>query len=395
MHIRYLDYPKHERSSAQGLKALQAIAEFIFRQGCQLASLTGISFQLMIVKMSPRLISVIGSLNMDIITVLSRMPDPGESLTASSPLISCPGGKGANQAMAAYRLSRDNPAGKIMAKYKNKHTWSEVEVQMIGCIGHDDYGMQILAAFDKDGLRTDGIRRVEKHATGVAIILVEAGTGESRVLLHPGANHVLRPSDFSSLRSLSAGSESEALRKPDLLVLQLEIPRDTVERILEVAKKEGVEVVLNAAPALVLLKPMWQAVTHLIVNETEGAILLGKNLEEIEDLEKNWSEFTDEFLRRGVKNVVVTLGAKGAYFSNEPGKGDFVLAKTVDVVDTTTAGDTFVGAYAVEVVSAQNQDGRWDIGKAVRQACKAATCTVMKKGTQESIPWRDEINKYM
>jgi ribokinase len=371
------------------LGVLQAIVVFFFRQGCRLASLVGFSFQATDI-MPPRLISVIGSLNMDIITVLSRMPDPGESLNASEALMSCPGGKGANQAMAAYRLSRNNPAGSIMARYNDKHAWSEIEVRMIGCIGHDDYGSQILAAFDKVGLSTDGIRRVE-GITGVAVILVESGTGESRVMLHPGANHSLRPFNFTTLRSLTGSPEDKPVRKPDLLVLQLEIARDTVYRILETAKKEGVEVLLNAAPAFALLKPAWQGVTHLIVNETEGAILLGKDLDDIKDLQKNWGEFTDEFLRRGVKNVVVTLGAKGAYFSNQPGKGGFCLAEKVNVVDTTTAGDTFVGTYAVEVVSARNQKRPWNIENAVSQACKAATRTVMKKGTQDSIPWMDEV----
>ena len=328
---------------------------------------------------------------MDIITVLPRMPYKGESLTAVEPLVSCSGGKGANQAMAAYRLSRDNPAGADMAGYDDGNTWSEIEVLMVGCIGCDDYGKQILAAFDKVGLSTRAVKSVNTHHTGVAVILVESGTGESRVLLHPGANHALRPPNFTTLRSLTGSLEGEPLRKPDLLVLQLEIPRNTVEKIIETAKRESVEVLLNAAPALILLKASWQGVTHLIVNETEGAILHGKEMNDITGLGKNWSEFTNEFLRRGVKNVVVTLGAKGAYFSNKLDKGGFCLAQKVDVVDTTTAGDTFVGAYAVEVVTAKNRDDHWDIEKAVRRACRAATCTVMKKGTQDSIPWRDEV----
>jgi ribokinase len=342
-------------------------------------------------KMSPRLISVIGSLNMDIITYLDHMPDPGESLTAIKPLMSCPGGKGSNQAMAAHRLSRNNPASPMMMKFKDGNAWSQVEVHMIGRIGHDDYGKQIIAGMKRAGLSSTGVKPVENLATGVAVILVEHGTGESRVLLHPGANHSLRPSEFKTLQSLTGGRIGEPIRKPDLLVLQLEIPRDTVEKILETARREKVEVLLNAAPATNLLDPAWEAVTHLVVNETEGAALLGKNIGQIEELMKNWGEFTDEFLDRGVKNVVVTLGGKGAYYSSAKGKGGLCQAKKVEVVDTTTAGDTFVGAYAVQVVSALERGGGWEIDKAVQWSCDAATCAVKVTGTQESIPWMDEV----
>jgi ribokinase len=340
--------------------------------------------------MPPQLITVIGSLNMDIITIIDRMPDGGESLTAAEPLITCPGGKGANQAMAAFRLSRDNPNGHVMARYKDSRAYSRIEVRMIGRVGDDDYGTQLLDAFHVAGLSADSVQKVHGLRTGVAVILVESGTGESRVLLHPEANHSLRPSEFMTLQSLLGNPGAGPLRKPDLLVLQLEIPRDTVEQILETAKREDVEVVLNAAPAISLMPKAWKGVTHLIVNETEGAILLGRDIESIDNLTKDWAELTELCLRRGVKNVVVTLGAKGAYYWNQESGGDFCQADRVEVVDTTTAGDTFVGAYAVEVLNAK-EEGHWDIGKAVRRACKAATRTVMKKGTQNSIPWRDEV----
>lgn len=337
--------------------------------------------------MSPQLITVIGSLNMDIITILKRMPDPGESVTAAEPLIVCTGGKGANQAMAAFRLSRDNPKGELMARYKDSRTFSRIEVSMVGHIGDDDYGVQILKGFDDAGLSTDRVNKMPGLHTGVAVILVESKTGESRVMLHPGANHSLMPSEFLTLRGLTNG---DPLRLPDLLILQLEIPRNTVEQILETASKEGVEVVLNAAPAMSLMPKAWRGVTHLIVNETEGAILMGKDIESIDNLTQCWAELVELCQRRGVKNLVVTLGAKGAYYWNQETGGDICQAERVLVVDTTTAGDTFAGAYAVEVINAK-EEGHWDIGKAVRRACKAATRSVTKKGTQKSIPWRDEV----
>lgn len=340
--------------------------------------------------MSPQLITVIGSLNMDIITTLKRMPDPGESITAVGPLMFCPGGKGANQAMAAFRLSRDNPDGELMSKYKDGRSFSRIEVCMVGRVGDDDNGAHVLRGFIEAGLRVDGVKKMQGWRTGVAVILVESKTGESRVMLHPEANHSFMPSEFLTLRGLTRTSNGELLRLPDLLVLQLEIPRATVEQILKTAREEGVEVVLNAAPAMSLMPEAWRGVTHLIVNETEGAILMGKSIESIDNLTRDWAPLIELCLHRGVKNLVVTLGAKGAYCWNQETGEDFCQAERVNVVDATTAGDTFVGAYAVEVISAK-EEGHWDIGRAVRRACKAATRTVTKKGTQMSIPWRDEV----
>lgn len=327
---------------------------------------------------------------MDIITVVRRMPDPGESITAIEPLLVCPGGKGANQAMAAFRLSRDNPAGELMAGYEDSSAFSNIEVFMIGHVGDDAYGAEILEGFREAHLRTDGVKEMAGLRSGVAVILVESKTGESRVMVHPEANHSLMPSEFITLRGLAEIGNGGQPRLPDLLVLQLEIPRDTAEQILETASKEGVEVVLNAAPAISLMPRAWKGVTHLIVNETEGAILMGRDVNTIKDLTQCWGELVRLCLHRGVKNLVVTLGAKGAYYWNHETSGGIHQAERVTVVDTTTAGDTFVGAYAVEIINAK-EEGSWDIAKAVRRACKAATRCVTKKGTQKSIPWRDEL----
>jgi ribokinase len=341
-------------------------------------------------KMPSRLITVIGSLNMDIVTVIDEVPDPGESITAVDPLLVCPGGKGANQAMAAFRLSRSNPAAPVMAKFKDSSTHSRIEVCMIGRVGDDAYGTEILKGFEAARLSTDGIEWVAGLHTGVAVILVESGSGESRVMLHPGANHSLRPSDFLTLHGLIK-RDGQLLRKPDLLVLQLELHRDTVEQILETAGKEGVEVVLNAAPATSLMPKALKAVTHLIVNETEAAILMGEDATSLDTMTHCWGKLIKLCLNGGVKNLVVTLGPNGAYYWTKETGGDFwTIKESVHVVDTTTAGDTFVGAYAVEVLNAKD-DEHWDIEKAVQRACKAATRCVTKKGTQNSIPWKNEL----
>jgi ribokinase len=226
---------------------------------------------------------------------------------------------------------------------------------------------------------------VDGQTTGVAVILVEESSGENRILLSPGANHTLHASDFISVSSLGAP-------KPDLVIMQLEIPLPTVLQILKTAAEAGVDVLLNPAPALELPQEAYAAITHLVVNESEAAILTGRKLQDVERDGFEWGVLTEEFLRRGVKNVVVTLGAKGAFFASEGQKGrHFKTEKVEKVVDTTAAGDTFVGAYAVNVV--RKGPGKGVSEEDVKLACRAAGRTVEKKGAQIAIPWADEVNK--
>lgn len=319
--------------------------------------------------MSPRNITIIGSLNYDIVTTTPLIPRPGETLTATS-LRTLPGGKGANQALAVQRLSHKKPAPKNDSKPRSSIDARDIQVRMIGAVGADDFRHLALSMLQNDGVDVSGVRVVDGETTGVALVLVESEHGENRILLKPGANHSLRPEDFLGLQSLTGGSFGTSDSKPDLLVLQLEIPPETVEQIVATAKREGIDVLLNPAPAVELRREVYKGLTHLILNETEAAMLAGKGLD-VEDM-GGWGEVTDRFLRKGVRNVVVTLGAKGAYFSDGVGKGAYVPAeKGVRVVDTTGAGDTFVGAYAVEVVREKGVGG-WDIRKAVEFTSRAA-----------------------
>ena len=217
------------------------------------------------------------------------------------------------------------------------------------------------------------------------MILVEETSGENRILLNPGANHTLQPKDFETKQSLGSPL-------PDLVIMQLEIPLPTVLQILQTAKEAGVDVLLNPAPAVKLPEEVYRAITHLIVNESEAAILTGRGVEDVEEEGFDWNIVAKEFLRKGVKNVVVTLGAKGAFFASAGnGEGTYVKAEKVEkVVDTTAAGDTFVGAYAVNIVRKEGKEG---VGKEdVRSACRAAGRTVEKKGAQSAIPWADEVD---
>ncbi|KUJ06675.1 ribokinase-like protein [Mollisia scopiformis] len=325
--------------------------------------------------MAPKTITIIGSLNTDLVTLTPRVPSGGETLTATS-FSTGPGGKGANQAVACARLSRPNPRGTASP------ITQDVAVKMVGAVGADAFGTRLISGMKEDDIDTSGIRVVEGKSTGVAVILVEESSGENRILLSNGANHSLQPSDFLTPESLGTPL-------PDLIILQLEIPLDTVLQILETARKAGVDVLLNPAPAVKLPDHIYSAVTHLIVNESEAALLTSRSVSSVEASDFPWDTVTSEFLQKGVKNVIVTLGSKGAFFaSSGQEKGDFVpAAKVKKVVDTTAAGDTFVGAYAVNVVR-----GNVDLGSVVRLACKAAGRTVEKEGAQSAIPWADEVD---
>lgn len=262
---------------------------------------------------------------------------------------------------------------------------------MIGAVGKDEFGPRLIEGMNEDGIDTSGIRVVEGVSTGVAVIIVEEGSGENRILLSTGANYTFKPEEFLTPESLGAPV-------PDLIVLQLEIPLETVLRILETAKNAGVDVLLNPAPAVKLPDEVYPAITHLIVNESEAAILTGRPVSSVETPDFPWSTITDEFISKGVKNVIVTLGSKGAFFASadhgkdgkNDGKAGYVpAAKVTKVVDTTAAGDTFVGAYAVNVVR-----GNGDLGEVVRLACKASGKTVEKEGAQSAIPWADEVDGF-
>jgi ribokinase len=253
---------------------------------------------------------------------------------------------------------------------------------MVGAVGKDEFGPRLLSGMKADGIDIGGIREVEEETTGVAVIIVEESSGENRILLSPGANHSLLPSDFTAPSSLGSPL-------PDLLILQLEIPLKTVLQILKTAKAAGVHVLLNPAPAVALPDEALNSLEHLIVNESEAAILIGRTVEEVEVENFPWETITTEFLSKGIRNIVITLGAKGAFYASVEGKGEsgsVPAEKLEKVVDTTAAGDTFVGAYAVNVVR-----GGMEMDEVVRRACRAAGKTVERRGAQSAIPWANEV----
>jgi ribokinase len=233
------------------------------------------------------------------------------------------------------------------------------------------------------GVDVSGVAVPPGAKTGVALIVVDEPSGQNRIILSPEANHTLRPEQFATLPG----------PKPDLLIMQLEIPLETVLQALKAARDAGVDVLLNPAPAVPLPDEAYKGLAHLIVNETEAATLGGVAESEL-DREEGLVTVAKGFLAKGVRSVIVTLGGRGVFYLNDKGESGLVPAEKAKVVDTTAAGDTFVGSYALEVVAAKAAaaaGGAFDIGGAVKKSNKAAAKTVERQGAQVSIPWRDEL----
>ena len=331
-----------------------------------------------------RRIVVLGSLNTDLVTVTSRIPLAGETFTAIS-FSTGPGGKGQNQAVGCARAATNAESGE-----------APIQVAMLGATGtseHDQLSDALHATLKAEGIDASGIERIPHISSGTATILVEEQTGQNRILVVPGANGKVNASFLQKpiFKSKLWGDSKNP--KASLLVLQLEIPLETVVEAISQAKSHGIPVLLNPAPAISNIpRETLRDVDHLIVNETEAQILLS-NHDELVGLEittKDWlHQVFLSFAKIGVKNLVVTLGEKGACYTSSSDQGyDLVSAIKVpaeDIVDTTAAGDTFVGVYAVEVVKSQGKE--LNLRKAIEQACKASALTVQKAGAIQSIPY--------
>ena len=341
----------------------------------------------------PPHVRVVGSLNIDYTTTTPRFPNPGETLTAKSLSISA-GGKGANQAVACGRASYTT---------KEHH---DVDLEMVGAVGAGDpqYSSLLKPVLEKTGINCSGVREVEDSQTGTATIIVdEEQGGENRILVVPGANHDgMKDTDEVLRRALK-----EPL--PEVFVLQGEIPKETTFTLLkaipEKAKVAGkiVEVVFNPAPVYHEGIPAecLECVTHLIVNETEMdqlAVDAGDRYAAADTEQEKRAALSvaaDIFHRRLVRNVVITRGAEGVFCSTPHGSFHLEAAKVTRVADTTAAGDTFVGYYAVELAR-QREDGeematKETLIKACRRAILAAAICVAREGAIQSIPFGYEV----
>ena len=294
---------------------------------------------------------VVGSINMDLVTRCKRAPKGGETLFGEE-FSQVPGGKGANQAVAIGKLGTN--------------------VIMLGKIGKDSFGKDMLASMEKNGVNIQHIEEGEK-ATGIAKIIVEE-SGQNRILVVAGAN--------SEVDKEYVDRHLAAIKESDIVVTQLEIPIETVEYTLKKAKEFGKITILNPAPARELSDEIIKNSDFIIPNESELALITGMAVETEEEIKKAGKKLLD----MGVKNLIITLGSKGSLHLNRD-KCEFHSAYKVKAIDTTAAGDSFIGGVVREL----NGDS---ISEAIEFGTKVSAIAVTKKGAQTSIPTIEELIEF-
>ncbi|GMQ30289.1 ribokinase [Algoriphagus confluentis] len=295
-------------------------------------------------------ILIVGSSNTDLVVKTPRFPKPGETLTGGDFFL-FQGGKGANQAVAAARMGG--------------------QVSFLTKLGKDLFGEQTRESLEQEGIFPELILEDKNTSSGVALIMVDQA-GENQIVVVPGANGNLLPKDLSKA--------DDVLKKADIVLSQLETPLTTLLSLGKSVEKTGKKLILNPAPAQTLPDSIYQNLFLITPNETEASLLTGISLE----IETALSKIGNWFLEKGVQNIIVTLGEKGAYFHSS--KVQFLVpTHPVKAVDTTAAGDVFNGTLAVALAEGMN----WE--KAIQTANKASGIAVTRMGAQPSIPFRKEV----
>jgi ribokinase len=297
-------------------------------------------------------IVVIGSLNMDLSIRVPRIPLPGETISGEN-LVTSAGGKGANQAAACANLGS--------------------QVTMIGAVGQDDFGRRMKEGLRKVGINVSFIQENPGVPSGTAMIMVDAA-GENVIVLSAGAN---------SYVVIDRNAE-ELIRNAKILLLQLEIPTGIVFRSIEIANDAGVPVLLNPAPAIALPNEIYSRIDYLIPNEIEASILSGVEVKDIASAEKAAGILLD----RGVKTVIITLGANGAFLASGNNR-HAIPAMKINPVDTTGAGDAFIGGFAAAIVEGK------PLEEALHYATAAGALAATKAGAQSSLPSRQELEQFV
>ncbi|BCN26488.1 ribokinase [Vibrio alfacsensis] len=300
-------------------------------------------------------IAVIGSNMVDLISYTHRMPKEGETLEAPSFRMGC-GGKGANQAVAAAKLGSS--------------------VVMVSKVGDDMFADNTIRNFQSYGIDTKYVQKVLHTSSGVAPIFVNPSSQNS-ILIIKGANEFLKPVDIDKA--------AETLKKVELIVLQLEVPLETVYYAIEFANKHNIKVLLNPAPAVPELDIEYACrCDFFIPNETELEILVGKPVETIDDIRSAAKVLLD----KGLSNIIVTLGSRGSLWLTKDGFELLVDPIKVDAVDTSGAGDAFIGCFSHYFV----QSG--DVEFSMKKASMFAAMSVTEKGTQFSYPSIEQFNEF-
>jgi len=301
--------------------------------------------------MNQKKIVVIGSCNTDMVIKTDRLPLPGETVIGGVFMMN-PGGKGANQAVAAARLGGN--------------------VSFITKTGNDHFGKQAIDLYKFENIATDYIFSDTEHPSGVALITVDS-KGENCIAVASGANATLSVADIEKAK--------DEIESAELVLMQLEIPVETVEYAAEIAHRKGIRVLLNPAPAQPLSDQLLKCLNIIIPNKTEAEMLSGVKVTDWESAKLA----ADAISRKGIDMVVLTLGSLGALVKDgcQYHKVDSIPVKTID---TTAAGDTFCGALSVGLAEGMS------INDAVKFAAKASAITVSRMGAQASLPYRQEIN---
>jgi ribokinase len=298
---------------------------------------------------APGPVLVAGAINTDLVARVAKAPDAGETVTGSTFAI-FGGGKGANQAIAAAR--------------------SGAPTVMLGALGDDDFGRQRRADLDAEGIDTRSVARSTTAASGVALIVVEEETGQNRISYVPGATMTLAPEQ--------ARAAVDRV-KPQVVLTTLEPPPEMLEALLDASNQHGASIVLNATPEAIGAKPLLDRVDVLVVNETEAEDLLGHAVSA-----GNGEEAARSLAELGPETVVVTLGATGAIVAHG-GQTASLPAPSVDVVDTTGAGDAFCGAFAADLARGV------DPFLAARTGVVAGSLATTIPGAYPGIPRHDAI----
>jgi ribokinase len=300
-------------------------------------------------------ICIFGSLNMDLVVQALRLPKPGETLSGSK-FETIPGGKGANQAVAAARMGS--------------------QAHLLGRVGSDGFGQQLLSSLQAQGVECAGVAIDDSTHTGIATIIV-ANNGENQIVLAAGANGQVGQADIDRLKQKLPGISA--------LLLQLEIPVDMAIAAAKAAQEAEVIVILDPAPAPAQFPlDFYKLVDILTPNQTEAEQLLGKSIRSTDDA----IQAAQEFRQKGVQRVVLTLGEQGIVVADEQGATHWPTYPTT-VVDTTAAGDAFNGAMA----AALDQQQPWTT--ALRWGIAAGALTVSRSGAQPSLPTQTELLQFL
>lgn len=298
-------------------------------------------------------ITVVGSINMDLVIKAPKLPETGETVTGGQ-FGTFPGGKGANQAVAAARLG--------------------AQVTMVGCVGSDTFGDQLRNGLAKDGIDISHVRRHSDAPSGVVFITVD-DRGRNTLVVAPGAN--------SHLTSADVDAATEAIQASSFLLAQLEIPLEVVIHAAEVARRAGCRVILDPAPARPLPAELYRNVYLVNPNEVEAKLLTGVMVED----ESDAAAAAESFLSKGCEVAVIKLGERGAYVASGAIR-QLIPTVPVDAVDSTAAGDAFAGALAVALAEGKGLEA------AVRFANVTGALSVTRMGAQPSMPKRDEVNAF-